>query len=279
MPENNDCVVISLAFSWKPLKLMMECDYVNTDEHYGRYELRGCTTPVYMVPNPDLLDKENEYELVETNTQSTWNKPSLTSEQCRANKSTIGYDHDSQDKCIRKKRGCIAICIIMTVVAIITLAALAVGALSLRGSSTAQLASVQRAQDYSHLLEEMSALKRLVSQLNINTQRNISQLDDRLSSSAYSLSLSANNLSTSAYLAISRLSTSVYTASLMASWNSYSVSRLSTSASRMSASLSTASYRASLNLYSLSVMSVSTVRPLSTSVYQLSTSLARCTSC
>ena len=258
---------------------MMECDYVNTHEHYGRYELRGCTTPVYMVPNPDLLDKENVYEPVETNTQSR-SKPS--NEQRRANKSTTGCDHDSQDKCIQKNRGCIAICIIMTVVAIITLAALAIGALSLRGSSTAQLASVQRAQDYTHLLEEMSTLKSLVRQLNINTQQNISQLDDRLSSSAYSFSMSASNLSTSAYLAsssISQLSTSVYTASSRASLNSYSVSRLSTSASWLSTSLYTASSRASWNSYSLSVMSTYTVYPLSTSVSQLSTSLARCTSC
>ena len=258
----------------------MDYDYVGTNRSLkGRYELRGCTNPVYMVPNPDLLDKENEYEALQTNTQSR-NKPS--SEQCRANKSTTGYDHDSQDKCIQKNSGCIAICIIMTVVAIITLTALAVGALSLRGNSTAQLASVQRAQDYSHLLEEMSALKRLVSQLNIETQQNISQLDDRLSSSGYSLSMSANSLSTSAYLAsssISQLSTSVYTASLMASLNSYSVSRLSTSASWMSTSLNTASSRAYWNSYSLSAMSVYTVRPLSTSVSRLSTSLARCTSC
>ena len=255
-----------------------EYDYVNTNQNMkGRYEQRGCTNPVYTVANPDLLDKENEYELLQTNTLPS--KKQSPSEQ-HTNQSTNSTG--GTNRCIEKKRWCIAICILMTVVAVITLAALAVGALSLRGSSNAQLASAQGAQDYTYLMEEISALKSLLSQLNLETQQNISQLNDKLSFSGYALSVSASRLSTSAYSAsssIRRLSTTLYTASSRAYWNSYSVSRLSTSATRLSTSLYTASSRAYWNSYSVSRISFYTVSTLSTSVSRLSSSLAYCTSC
>ena len=65
----------------------------------------------------------------------------------------------------------------------------------LRGSSNAQFIIARQSQDYTHLIEEISALKSVLSQLKYETNKNISRL------------------SSSAYMAFSRLSTSVYTAS------------------------------------------------------------------
>ena len=230
-----------------------EYDYVGNQNFEGRNKHRGCINPVYMVPNPDLLDKDNEYEALQTNALPS--KKQSPSEQLQhANQSDSPGGTNNQGKCTGKNRGCIGICILLTIIVVITLAALAIGALSLRGSSNAQLSSAQASQDYTHLMEEISALKSLLSQMSLETKRNISQLDNRLSSSVYSLSSSASRLSTSAYVAsssINRLSTSVYIASSRAYWNSYSVSRIS----------------------------YSTVAPLSSSVFRLSTSLAFCTSC
>ena len=256
-----------------------EYDYVNTNQNLkGRYEQRGCTNPVYTVPNPDLLDKENEYELLQTNTLPSKKQSPSEQHKNQSTNSTGG----TNIKGTKIKRWCIAICILLTAVAVITLVALAVGALSLRGSSSAQMASAQGAQDYTYLMEEISALKSLLSQLNLETQRNISQLEDKLSSSGYFLSVSASRLSTSAYSAsssISRLSTTVSTASSRANLNSYSIGRLSTSASWLSTSLYTASSRAYQNSYSISWISFYRISTLSTSVSRLSTSLVRCTSC
>ena len=229
-----------------------EYDYVGNQNFEGRNKHRGCINPVYMVPNPDLLDKDNEYEALQTNALPS--KKQSPSEQ-HANQSDSPGGTNNQGKCIGKNRGCIGICILLTIIVtvVITLAALAIGALSLRGSSNAQLSSAQASQHYTHLMEEISALKSLLSQMSLETKRNISQLDNRLSSSVYSLSSSASRLSTSAYVAssINRLSTSVYIASSRAYWNSYSVSRIS----------------------------YSTIATLSSSVFRLSTSLAFCTSC
>ena len=252
-----------------------EYDYVGTNQNLrGRYEQRGCINPVYMVPNPDTLDKDNEYAALQTNTLES-KKQSPSEQYTNQNTVTVADGVREDNKCIGRKKGCIVICILMTVVAVITLVALAIGALSLRGTSDAQMASAQASQEYTHLMEEISTLKSFINQLNLETQLNISQLDDKLSSSGYSFSISASRLSTSAFSAsssIRRLSTSVSTASS-------SAYRLSSSASRLSTSLFTVSSRASRNSYSVSWMSYYSVYTLSTSVSRLSTSLASCSSC
>ena len=50
--------------------------------------------------------------------------------------------------------------------------ALAIGALSLRGNSNTKMAGAQASQDYNNLMEEINALKSLISQLNVETQQN-----------------------------------------------------------------------------------------------------------
>ena len=236
-----------------------------------------------MVPNPEMLDKENEYEAIQTNTLKSTKQPSSEQHTNQSiNSARVTTSKDDIVWYIGKRRGCIVICILMTVIAVITFVALAIGALSLRGNSTTQMASAQASQDYNNLMEELNALKSLISQLNLETQQNISQLHDRLSLSGYSFSVSASRLSTSAYsasLSINRLSTSVYTASSRVVWNSITISCLSTSASRLSTSLHTASSRAYWNSYSISRMSSFTISSLSSSVLRLSTSLALCQSC
>ena len=253
-----------------------EYDYVGTNQNLrGRYEQRGCINPVYMVPNPDTLDKDNEYAALQTNTLES-KKQSPSEHHTDQNTVTVadGVREKDVNKGIGGKRGCIAICILMTVVAVITLVALAIGALSLRGTSDAQIESAQASQEYTHLMEEISTLKSFINQL--------SQLDDKLSSSGYSFSISASRLSTSAFSAsssIRQLSTSVSTASVSAYLNFHSASRLSSSASWLSTSLFIASSRASRNSYSVSWMSHYSVSRLSTSVSRLSRSLASCSSC
>ena len=77
---------------------------------------------------------------------------------------------------------------------VLTFTAFAVGALGLKRSSFAQpnknnIAIVESPQNCTNLMEEISALRSLVE-----TQRNVSQLDNRYSSSGYSLSISACRL-------------------------------------------------------------------------------------
>ena len=227
---------------------------------------QGCKNPVYMVPNPEILDKENEYEAIQTNTLESTKHPSSEQHTNQSKNSARVTTRKDDIEChIGKRRGCIVICILMTVIAVITFVALAIGALSLRGNSTTQMASTQASQDYNNLMEELNALKSLIS---LETQQNISQLHDQLSLSGYLFSVSASRLSTSAYSAsssLNRLSTSVCTASSRAYWNSITVSRLSTSANQLSTSLRTASSRAYWNSI--------TISRLSTSASQLSTSL------
>ena len=262
----------------------VEYDYVGTNQNLRvRYEQRGCKNPVYMVPNPEMLDKENEYEKIQTNTIESTKQPSSEQQTNQSkNSARVATSKDDIEWHIGKRRGCIIICILMTVMAVIMFAALAIGALSLRGNSTTQMASAQASQDYKNLVEELNALKSLISQLNLETQQNISQLHDQLSLSGYLFSVSASRLSTSASSAsssINQLSTSVFTASTRAFWNSITISRLSTSASRLSTSLLTASSRAYWNSYSISRMSSFTMSSLSSSVRRLSTSLALCQNC
>lgn len=213
-----------------------------------RSQLQGRSIQMYMAPNVTLYDKENEYEPLQINTPPASVKQSPT---VWSPSGQQAHDQNSTgviitDDLVKKKRGCIAVCIFFTTFGVFVFIALAIGALGLRGSSNAQLAIAKQSQDYTHLMEEISALKSVLSQLNLETKRNIS----RLSTSVYIASSS-----------ISRLSNSVYTASSRVYWNSYS---FSSSASRLSKSLYTASSRANWNSYSVS---------------RLSTSFARCTSC
>ena len=160
----------------------------------------------------------------------------------------------------KKTRVWITICIFLTVLAVITFIALAVGALGMRSSSNAQLSIAEGARNYTTLMEELSALRNLLTQMNFEIQGNISQLDNRLSSSGSSLSRSVRRVSNSA----SSVNSRVNQIRNSASRNSNSINMIRSSASRISSTVS--------RLSSISV------RSLSSSVSQLSTSLARCTS-
>ena len=92
-----------------------------------------------MVSNIAQLDKENEYVYEDFQMSTAPGKKQPANQQCASWSTGAGIRTD--DKVIKKKSGwCIAICILITVLAIIAFTALAVGALSLRGSTEAQLA-------------------------------------------------------------------------------------------------------------------------------------------
>ena len=258
-----------------------------------------------MVPNAAQFYKENEYEQQrQISTLPASQKQSPSGPHASQRILTNGR--------VNKRRGCITVCVFLTVLAVLTLTALAIGSLSFRASSNVQFAIADASQNYTYLMEEISAVKSLLSQLNLETERNISELDDKISSSGYSLSVSVSRLSTSAHSAslsinfVGSLPHAVYTVSSRAYWNSYSISWLSTSlytassrvywnsysVSRLSTSLNTASSRAYWNSYSVSRLSTNASRLYislytassrvywnSYSVSRLSTFLACCTRC
>ena len=152
----------------------VEYDYVGTNQNLRvQYDQRGYKNPVYMVPNPEMLDKENEYEALQTNTLESTNQPSSKQRTTRStNSARVTTSKDDIVWHSGKKQGCIVICILMTVIAVITFVALAIGALSLRGNSNTQMAVAQASLDYNKLMEEINALKSLISQLNVETQQN-----------------------------------------------------------------------------------------------------------
>ena len=144
----------------------------------------------------------------------------------------------------------------MTVLAVLTFIALAIGSLGLRESINTQFVTAKETRNYTYLMEEISALKSLLAQMNFETRENISQLDDRLSSSAIRLSNSAD----SAFSSISHLSFT-------------SVSQLSTMADQLSNSVSSVST-------SVNQISISDIYSLSTSASKLSTAIGTsCTTC
>ena len=66
----------------------VEYDYVGTNQNLRvQYDQRGYKNPVYMVPNPEMLDKENEYEALQTNTLESTNQPSSKQRTTRSTNS------------------------------------------------------------------------------------------------------------------------------------------------------------------------------------------------
>ena len=187
---------------------------------------------------------------------------------------------NKQVKDTTKTRAWITISIILTVLAVITFIALAIGSLGLRGSTGAQFVTMKETQNYTYLMEEISALKSLLVQINFETRENISQLDDRLSSSAMRLSNSAD----SAFSSISHLSyTSISQLSTMADQLSTSVSSVSTSVNQIYSSASI-SIRSLTTLVAglrstVSKISTSDIYSLSTSASELSTSIGTICTC
>ena len=174
---------------------------------------------------------------------------------------TTSGEINKQVKDAKKTRVWITFCIIfLTILAVIMFIALVIGTLGLRRTSNAELAIAEVAQNYTDLMEEMSALKSFLAQMNFQNQMNISQLDNKLSSSGSSLSTSVRRLSNSALSVSSR------------------VKQIRTSASRNSNSVRL--IRPSVSSLQSTVSRLTTsVRSLSSSLSRLSTSVARCTRC
>lgn len=290
-------------------------EIVGSHNQGARNEQRGYSkSKLYMVPNAAQYDDENQYEELQISTLPPSEKqtPSaqLASQGLNNRLGTSSGTNDrNKDTKTRRSRGCIAICMLLTVLAVITLTALAVGVLGFKESSNAQLAIDALAEtqpSYTYLTEEISALKSLLVQLNSDTQKNISQLDSRMrqdvntaqqsinairgsqssiwrsystvsnrvntiSSSVTVLYSTASHLSTS----VSRLSNSANSASSSISRLSYtSVSRLSSSATQLSISASSVSFTVSQLSYSASRNSYSISRFSYYSISRLSTSVS-----
>ena len=279
---------------------------------------------MYMVPNAAQFDDENQYEEFQISTL-----PSVASKKqssasiklhashsvdtCQDTTSMTAGSNDKITKGTMKRRECVVICIFLTVLAVVTIASLAIGALNFREGSKALVAIDALEEDSlnctAYLLNEIRSLNNQLAQLNADTQGNISKLQsqlvnlyqemtlvshsltlrlgathseithsiNQLSSSAYQISTSAFLLSTSA----SRLSTSASQVSTSISHLSNSAYSLSTSVSSVSSSVYWYSYYTSISLSQLSTSDFSlssSVNQLLSSVSQVSSSIAnRCT--
>ena len=228
----------------------------------ARYVKRGYSdSKMYMVPNAAQYDEDNEYEDLQISTAPS--KKQSVSERGKCGCQSAGTGTDNQVRILKKKRGCIVICILLTALAVITLVALAVGALSLRGSLKAD----------ELLQDEMRSLKSQLVQLHSDTQRNISRLMSQLSNQGQQITSVSCSLTSRLSATHSRITISITQLSSSAYQVSTSVSRVSTSVSRLSTSAYSLSTSAFWHSYSASRLSFSASR-LSTSVYSLSTSVA-----
>ena len=229
-----------------------------TTKEQGEY----CGTGIYMVPNEVQFDDENLYESLQISTP-TPSQTQLSSEQHASQNTRPSANAGNNGEGDKKKRGYVVVCMVLTVLAVIAIVAVVIGALSLRGSSNAQLAICaleKESLNYtSYLLDEIQALNSLL----VDTQRNISQLSSQLSNQQQEVT------------SVSRSLTSI-------SWLSSSVSRLSTSALTLSTSVSSVSSSAYWNYYfasiSISQLSYSSRYYISPSVSQLSTSVSQLSS-
>ncbi len=160
----------------------------------------------YKALNVVQFDRETEYDQLQIRTPTTGrNKRSQTEYDVSQSTSSISGTKVSNGN-MRSRRGCIAIFMLLTMFGIIAVVALAIGALGLERSLTAQHAIEEESRNYTHLMEEISALKVFLEQLNLETQANMSRLSDGLSSSVDSLSSSVSLVSKTA----SQNSNSIY---------------------------------------------------------------------
>jgi hypothetical protein len=153
----------------------------------------------YKALNVVQFDRETEYDQLQIRTPTTGrNKISQTEYNVSQSTSSIsGTKFSNGNVNSRRSRGCIAIFMLLTVLGLFAVVALAIGALGLERSLTAQHAIEEASRNYTHLMEEISALKVFLEQLNLETQANMSQLSDGLSS-VNSLSSLVSSVSTKA---------------------------------------------------------------------------------
>ena len=257
---------------------------------------------IYMVPNAAQFDDESQYEELQISTLpsvASKKQPSASIklhashsvDTCQGTTSSTAGSNDKITKGTMKRRECVVICIFLTVLAVVTIASLAIGALSFREGSKALVAIDALEEDYTaYLLNEIRSLNSQLAQLNADTQGNISKLQSQLvnqyqemTSMSHSLTLklgathseithSINQLSSSAY----QVSTSAFLLSTSASWLSTSASQASTSISHLSNSaysLSTSVFLVSSSVYWYSYYTSISLSQLSTSDFSLSSSV------
>ena len=168
----------------------------------------SCDGEMYLVPLKSHQEKKNEYEQPQISALSLPKmRPPGPVYECTTNPHQNDHTeiNDSgsgareiQHEVLKMKKKSvwfITICVLMTVFGVLSLIALAIGALSYTatqssGSSSAQIGTGPMLDAVSgellnntYLLNEIRTLNILVSQLNLETQRNISQLSSQLSDS------------------------------------------------------------------------------------------------
>ena len=208
------CVLCS-SQKLKIPKLTME-DYLhvydNPEQQRKGYQKDSCVSEgeMYLAPLKSHQEKKNEYEKPQISALSLPKmRPPVY--ECAINP----HQNDPTDpgargiqrelsKTKKKPVWLITACVLMTVFAVLSLIALAIGALSYtatqsNGSSSAQIgtgpmsgAVSGESLNNTYLLNEIRTLNILIGQLNLETQRNISQLSSQLSDS---FSLTNDNIS------------------------------------------------------------------------------------
>ena len=235
-------------------------------------QIRYCDSKMYMVPNAAMLDDESQYEELQISTRppvANKKKPVVVPPKQHTSQSvdsvtrqntltsTAGKNIEIKGTHKRRGSGCIVIGMLFTVLAVIIIVTLAVGALGFRGSSRAQIA-LDALEEYtqnhtSYLLDEIRTLNSQLAQLHADTQSNISHLLNQLANQHQEMisvsrllnskvTYSIGQLSSSVSSQVRRITTSVSQISRSASQVSTSVRQLSTSASQ----LSTSAYQASI---------------------------------
>ena len=285
----------------------------NEHEQQTRY----CDGKIYMVPNAAMFDDESQYEELQISTcppVASKKKPVVVPPKQRTSQSVDSVTHqntvtstvgNNNIKGTQKRRGsgCIVIGMLLTVLAVFIIVTLAIGALSFRGSSRAQIALDALEEDTqnhtSYLLDEIQTLNSQLDQLRADTQSNISHLLNQLANQHQEMisvsrllnskfnsqvTYSIRQLSSSVSSQVRRITTSVSQLSRSASKVSTSVRQLSNSASQLSRSasqastsvsrLSTSASSISTSVYSVSSSASRQSRSTSTSLSQLSTSLS-----
>ena len=156
----------------------------------------GHDSKMYMVPLKSLQEEEEEKSEYEQPQVSVLSLPKMTLPVYES--TTAQHQNDQTEREIAKKKKnplwFITICVLITVFAVVTLVALAIGALSFNsarqdGTSSTQLGDgamsgtiSEESLNYTHLMNEISALNAFVGQLNSDTHRNFSQLIGQLNS-------------------------------------------------------------------------------------------------
>ena len=291
----------------------------NPDQERKGDQKGSYDSEMYMVPLKSHQEEKNQYEQPQVSALSLPKMKLPTYEGTTISENDHIELKEGIQREVKKPVWFITMCVFITVFAVITIVALSIGALSLNTAQHDRSSSVQfgtgsalseseelidilneLSSNYTHLLDEISALNNLLVQLHSDTQRNNSQLINQfanqhqvITSISHSLtsvvgivrtvSTSVNGLANSAYRvsnSVSQLSTSVSTLSytsvntLSASANSLAASArsVSMSASQLSVSASKLSFSSAYSL------SWSVRRLSSTSVYSLSWSVRRLSS-